>query len=373
MPKRSKRSKVLLSKSSRTRTRTSSARHTIGLSKVLRKDKTRKVLSILGYLKQFNKFYKSLSTIEKSTLSSYKGIGYNSINKYLYNNNKLNELHVSQELFVFKLKEHFSKNTKDLLDISSINPSNIKLLVELYVNKNIVEPINNIDKIFQNPLIPKLTGKELLYRGTREHSITTKNSKIGDEIVIKNFVSSSTQQSISEMFITHKAKDSCCMYVLTNIKDIPFIYLPWNIKASSKLSKYDISQTFNEEFEMLLPRGLKFKITDKKMNDYKIIDSWGSRLHTKKMSFAQLDKIANKLNIDINELSKMSESEIQNIYDKMSIKIQTYYLTYIGRDETKPIEPYIYDPKLNLHIYPPRNMKQIQSKGFPMQQDNNTN
>ena len=109
------------------------------------------------------------------------------------------------------------------------------------------------------------------------------------------------------------------------------------------------------------------------MIDYKMMDSWGESLHTKKMSFAKLDKIATKLNIDINDLSKMSEKEIQNIYEKTSIKIQTYYLTYIGREENKPIEPYIYDPKLNLHIYPPRNMKQIQPKGFPMYQENNNN
>jgi hypothetical protein len=256
-------------KSKYSRTQTSSSRQTIGLSKVLRKVKTHKVLSILGYLKQFNKFFKALSTIEKSELRSYKDFGYISINKYLFNNNKLNELYISKELFVDRLKEYFSKNTKDLVDISIINPSNLKQLVELYVNKNIIDPINTIDKIFQNPSIPKLTGKELLYRGTRDHSITTKNSKIGDEIVFKNFVSSSTQQFVSEMFIKHKSKDSCCMYVLTNLKDIPFIYLPWNIKASSKLSKYDISGTFGEEFDQPLTNSL-----DNLTNLQKLTFSW---------------------------------------------------------------------------------------------------
>lgn len=349
------------------KSQSSLSRHTLGISKILRTVKTRKILSILGYLKQFNKFFKSLSFAEKSMLSLYKGFGYYNINKYLFSNNKLNELDVQQS-FVLELKEHFSKNTKDFIDFNSITPNNIKLLVELYVNKNIVESINIIDKIFQNPLIPKLTGKELLYRGTNEHSITTKNSKIGDEVIFKNFISSSTEQSISERFIKHKTKDSCCMYVLTNLKDIPFIYLPWNIKASSKLSTYKITQTFIEEFELLLPRGLKFKITDKKMIEYKTMDQWDGILHTKKMSFAQLDKIATKMNIDINELSKMSEEEIKNIYEKTSIKMQTYFLTYIGCEENKPIQPYVYDPKINLHIYPTQKLKSKSNTNLSIQQ-----
>ena len=214
-----------ISKRNISKSRKSSSRRSISD----KKEKAKKIISMLSNLKKFTLFYKNLKPIDKEALQNYKYNGYIEINKYLFNGVKLNDLYINNGLFLTKIKKYFSKDTINFMDIKSINPGNIKPMVELYINKTIVEQINTIDKIFKSPNIQKLQGNELLYRGTRGHSITTKNSRVGDEVIFKNYISTSTDQSISERFMFNpKVKDKlCCMYIFHNMKDVPFIYLPW--------------------------------------------------------------------------------------------------------------------------------------------------
>ena len=284
------------------RSRKSSSRRSISD----KKEKARKIISMLSNLKKFTLFYKNLKSDEKEALQNYKYDGYIKINKYLYDGIKINDLFINNYEFISKIKKYFSKDTINFIDIKSINPGNIKPMVELYVNKTIVEQINTIDKIFQSPNIQKLQGNELLYRGTRGHSITTKDSRVGDEVIFKNYISTSTEQSISENFIFqgNPKEKVCCMYIFHNMKDVPFIYLPWEIKNSDKLSKKTISQSFDDEFEFLLPRGLKFKVIKKELIDYKSNDNWDTSKIMKKMSFDKFAKLLSSSNVNWSSSSR---------------------------------------------------------------------
>lgn len=334
------------------RSRKSSAKRSISD----KKEKTRKIIRMLSNLKKFTLFYKNLKPIDKEALQNYKYNGYFEINKYLFNGAKLNDLYINNELFLSKIKKYFSKDTINFMDIKSINPGNIKPMVELYVNKTIVEQINTIDKIFHLPNIQKLQGNEILYRGTLGHSITTKNSRVGDEVIFKNYISTSTEQSISENFIFQRninpKEKVCCMYVFHNMKDVPFIYLPWEIKNSDKLSKKTISQSFSDEFEFLLPRGLKFKIIKKELIDFKNNNTWKIFQSIKKMSFDKFSKLLSSSGISIDKmhLSKMNDEDFKKLYDKITNKILTYHLEYIRQEPVEPLPPFIYNSNINLHI-----------------------
>jgi hypothetical protein len=315
------------------------------------REKTKKILTMLSNLKKFREFYKELKLEERETLQDYKYSGFYKINKYLYSGNKMQDFNIDNR-FLNDIKKYFSKETKDLVDIKSINPGNIKKYVELYVNNKIVKSINTIDKIFQSPKIQKLQGNELLYRGTHGHSITNKTSRVGNEVIFNNFISTSTEQYISEQFMTnHELKDKiCCMYILTNMKDVPFIYLPWEIKNSDKLNKKYISQAFSDEFEFLLPRGLKFKISKREYIDYKFSNNRMAFNSIKKMSFDKLSKLVKNKDMDLDNLSKMDDEDFKKLFDKLSNKILTYHLEYIGQEPIEPISPYNYNSNINLHI-----------------------
>lgn len=327
----------------------------------IQRTKTKKIITMLSNLKKFTDFYKKLSADDKKTLQNYKYNDYIEINKYLYNGNKLKDLYIDQYEFLDKIKSLYSKNTVQLLNIKSINPGNIKQYVELYVNKNIVEQINAIDKIFSSPNIQKLNGDEILYRGTMGHSITKPTSRIGNELIFKNFISTSTEQTISERFMyqrLNKNKEKhCCMYIFHNMKDVPFIYLPWQIENSQKLHKKYISQAMADEFEFLLPRGLKFKIIKKELINYKTIENRFILNQFKKLSFDKLSKLLVNMGVDTNSISlskdhlkTMDDETFKKLYNKMSMKIQAYHLEYIGQEPINPIQPYVYKSDINLHI-----------------------
>jgi len=318
-----------------------------------KKEKARKIISMLSNLKKFTLFYKNLTSNEKEALQNYKYTGYIKINKYLYDGIKINDLYISNFNFLVEIKKYFSKDTVNFIDIKSINPGNIKPIVELYVNKTIIEQINTIDKIFQSSNIQKLQGNEILYRGTGGHSITTKNSRVGNEVIFKNYISTSLEQSISENFLfqrNSKKEKVCCMYIFHNMKDVPFIYLPWQIKNSDKLSKKTISQTFSDEFEFLLPRGLKFKIIKKELVDFKT--TWEMDQSVKKISFDKFAKFITSAGISIDKmnLSKMNDEDFRKLYDKISNKILTYHLEYISQEPVEVLPPFVYNSKINLHI-----------------------
>ena len=325
---------------------------------------------MVNNLKNFKMVYKKFTKDTKEALIFYKSYGYHMMNSYLYNNLKIKELYINP-YFIREIRKYYSANTKQLIDLTSINPGNVQSLIELYVNKNIVEKINILDKIFLIDNIPKLSGDEILYRGTNKHSITKKSSKVGDIVVSKNFMSTSTELNISENFTflympmgkqkKTQNNDMCCMYVLHGLKDIPYVYIPWFITKAHVFEKLLISQIPSDEFEFLLPRGLKFKITkiESKVYRYSM---------TKNMSFSNLDKIistSKQNNLSSSKIKTLNNNNVRRIFEKTNKKILTYHLEYVGQEPLTPIPKYNYDSSINIHIQTPQSNSPLKTS-FPI-------
>ena len=304
-------------------------------------DSTKKVLKTHSNIIKFLKFYKNISKIEKDTIQSYKGFAYIGINKYLYNNHKLKELSINEWDFNNTIKNLYSNDTKNLFNFKNINIEKLPEYIELYINNTIIKDITILDKLFINKDIPKLNGKEVLFRGTSGDTYTTSKSKIGDTLIFNSFTSSSTNIDVSKNFINHEINKKnvvCCLYVLNGLKDIPYIYIPWSVHKNQMKSK--ISSSIYDEFEYLLPRNLKFKI--KKIET--ILDDNIS--YTTQITFAKLNKILKKTKAN----TKAKANSDNNILKKINNKIKIYHLDFVEHLPVEPLEPYKYDSSLQLHI-----------------------
>ncbi len=323
--------------------KSSSSRHTIKNTKTrFHKYSTKKkILKTHSNLKKFNNFYKHISSIEKETLIGYKNFNYISINKYLYNHNNIKEFNIDYKDFGENIKSLYSNTTKGLFNYKNISVENLPKYIELYVNKLIINKIHILDKLFTHKNIYKLSGDEILYRGTAGHTITNDKNKIGDEVVFNSFTSTSTNKDVTEYFINgvynksppkkHNLNSSiCCLYILHGLKDVPYIFIPWKNVIKSQLKSH-IKFSLNEEFEYLLPRNLKFKI--KKIET--IIDDNVST--SSLLTFEKLDKI-------------MKHTKINNLYKKINNKIKVYHLDFVEQLPVVSLEPYKYNSKINLHI-----------------------
>ena len=322
---------------------------------------SKNLIKMLSNITKFKEFYKKLSKPDKEILNFYKdassGVGYIHINKYLYNNT-IDEINLSEIINYYDVnkKKLFTNNTQNLFDINKIDMTKISKFVEYYINKNIVNNINNIDKLFMNKNIPKIDGIDVLYRGTKGDTQTSKKSKIGDEIIFKNFLSTSTKMdnatSFSNNFFNKKSKVkyNCCIYILYNVKNIPFIYLPWNIKQNKSLDNFKINMVTSDEFEYLLPRNLKFKIInityDVKPSEYDL----------NKLRFKDFGEFVDKKHIkkdDTDDHRNINNNDYDLIKEKIFKKIKVYHLEFIEQLPITEIPQYVYSNKINLHINKP--------------------
>jgi hypothetical protein len=297
---------------------------------------TKKVLKTYSNIKKFKNFYKNISKIDKLTLQAYKGSEYRVINNYLYNHNNLKELKIDEWSFGNTIKNLYSDNTKQLFNYKNINIEKLPNYIELYINKFIVNKINILDKLFTTKDIPKFNGNELLFRGTQGETITSIKSKVGDEVIFNSFTSTSTNKNVSRGFMYGKSDSNnvlCCLYILYGLKDVPYIYIPWNIIKSKQMKGY-ISDSIYDEFEYLLPRNLKFKI--KKID--KILDDTVS--FSSSITFEKLNKILKK-------------TKNSNLYKKINGKIKVYHLDFMEQLPVEPLPPYVYNPKINLRFEKP--------------------
>ena len=304
-------------------------------------DSTKKILKTHSNIIKFLKFYKNISKIDKDTIQIYKLSGYIGINKYLYNNHKLKELSINEWDFNNTIKNLYSNDTKNLFNFKNINIEKLPEYIELYINNTIIKHITILDKLFINKDIPKLNGKEVLFRGTSGDTYTTSKSKIGDTLIFNSFTSSSTNIDVSKNFINHKINKKnvvCCLYVLNGLKDIPYIYIPWSVHKNQMKSK--ISSSIYDEFEYLLPRNLKFKI--KKIET--ILDDNIS--YTTQITFAKLNKILKKTKANTKANTKAKANSDNNILKKINNKIKIYHLDFVEHLPVEPLEPYKYDPSL---------------------------
>lgn len=135
--------------------------------------------------------------------------------------------------------------------------SNKKKYVENNIN-NFIETINIIDNLF-------LKGRKIkdivVYKGISSNLF----KNVGDTFTFNNFLSTSIHNIVAETFANLKSDDddNCCVCVLQNISKLNYIYLPWNIQKNIFNDK--INDILLNEFEILLPRGLTFKLVKKEV------------------------------------------------------------------------------------------------------------
>jgi hypothetical protein len=206
-----------------------------------RKFNLERVGKILNILPKFTKFYSKLSPNELMAVKFYKGSGSYFQSDLLVNysiNGKGKNIPQIEIKFPFSLfdEESFRKdifqngtelipfnNSFDIKDLSKYIENSYKARITL---------LNRLDKIYDRKDCPKMTGEEILFRGMNT-TPDTKNLKVGDTYLFKNFISTTIDRSVAEMFSGNQ-----CIFIFINMKDIPFIYMPNSKQNSDNFSKF---------------------------------------------------------------------------------------------------------------------------------------
>ena len=217
-------------------------------------------------IKKFKQFYKNLNASERNIIDFYKRWGYQNMNRFLYSGYKLEILWFPDYMGFFQedQRKYIPKYLQKYMNYKTKKFINEPEFITLFMNNEIINRVYEMDKLYTKPDTPKLNGTEILYRATEGEVLTNKNTKIGDELIFQNYMSTTTRKTVSLNFTNIKTSDdthSCCLFILYNMKNIPYIYLPWDVVYKHKnINNSDIKYADDDEFEYLLPRNLKFEI-----------------------------------------------------------------------------------------------------------------
>jgi len=240
------------------------SRRDITLKEIRAHDVTR-ASKILRLVPKFIAFYKKLDPMQIAALKYYKGPG------SYFQSNLLADYSNTKKVEKRELPFPFYKNMDTMFyrDILGKEKMNAIYEVELpaaanfdkYIDQSYgkrVELLNHLDSVYDRPDCPKLTGDEILFRGMSEVSAAITKLKPGDTYLFKNFISTTIDRKVSENF-----SGGDCVFVLTGLKDIPFVYMPGRKQHDDEpyttfLSKISLTWDLSE---ITLPRNLEFEIT----------------------------------------------------------------------------------------------------------------
>lgn len=258
----------------------------------IRKFDVERVGRILDILPLFNNFYSKLSANEIMAVKYYKGAGSMFQSKLLaeYNADSKNSKEKRELLFPFhlyqeqRLRLDIFPNGTDLLPFNkSLDIKELPKYIETSYKARITL-LNRLDNIYDRKDCPKMTGKEILFRGMGINP-AIKKLKVGDTYLFKNFISTTIDRNIAEQF----SRDGS-IFIFMNMKDIPFIYMPNSKMYSNDFSKFIMAQEpLSDISEYTLPRNLEFKI---EKIETKPINSMNGMDNTN--SFAKLQKTLKK-------------------------------------------------------------------------------
>ena len=99
----------------------------------------------------------------------------------------------------------------DIKDIPNYIKHNYKARIKI---------LNDLDSIYNKPDCPRLSGNEILFRGMNLPK-TFKKYKAGDTFIFKNFISTTADRNIAEVF-----SNGGVLFVLQDLTNIPFLYMP---------------------------------------------------------------------------------------------------------------------------------------------------
>ena len=256
------------------------------------------------------------------------------MNQYLFNDNNIpifrypSHIPPMNDLYEGEFGE-IVKNIKK----SYILPADaIPDLVTNVVNMN-VKFINILDSIFSNSNIKKLTKDTVLFRGMRIDPSDVKKYQLNKEITFKNFISCSINLDTSLQF-----SGKCCLFKIINIEEIPYIYLPWNIcqgenyytKQYNYMDDEEPISLDGDEYEVLLPRNLTFKVIQVRQTPVDISKHWG---------FTKFNSLTNK---EIYKQDTIDEEYIKKNLDKILPNVLVITLEYVKQEPLKPVPDYRY-------------------------------
>jgi hypothetical protein len=195
-------------------TRSHNTRNTL-LNKQHMKDKVKldinKYIKVYKLIQKFKLFYKNLSYNELFVIKNYDYNGYKYINRFLYNNNKITELFFDKYIFYKKNKYLLTKYFTKHINYKTKTFKNNAKFISFYMNDIIINSINTFDNLFIYSLeyINKLKDYDILYIADivntgntgNTSDIINNNIHIGDDVIFKNFISSSIDKKISFSFM----------------------------------------------------------------------------------------------------------------------------------------------------------------------------
>lgn len=264
-----------------------------------RKFNVERVGKILDILPQFAKFYSKLTPDEIMAVKFYKGYGsffqsklladYKTASDKKAKKGKKGEKKQRELSFPFNIfqensfRQDIFQYGNDLLPFTkSFDIKELPKYIETSYKARITL-LNRLDTIYDKPDCPKMTGEEILFRGMGE-TPDTKNLKVGDTYMFKNFISTTIDRKIAENF-----SEGQSLFVLMNMKDIPFIYMPNNKMYTKNFTQFMMNQDPLWDFsEYTLPRNLEFKI--EKIDKKPVQSEWGGN----NISFTKLQQILKK-------------------------------------------------------------------------------
>ena len=237
-------------------------KRTITLKQVRAYD-VHRATSILRLMPKIIKFYQKLTPQQIASIKYYKGPGSYFQSELIadYNTTKDKE----RELRFPFYKQEDKSFYRDILgqtkmdaiyDIELPAATNFQKYIEQSYGKRI-SILNTLDTVYDHKDCPKLLGNEILFRGMRAIP-AIKKLKVGDTYTFKNFISTTLDRQVSENFGSGDT-----IFVLTGLKDIPFIYTPnGKLRDDSNYVEFIKENMIIQDLsEITLPRNLEFEIT----------------------------------------------------------------------------------------------------------------
>ena len=318
------------------------------------KNDTNKVVKMYLNIKKFKHFYKNLNARERKVIHFYKTWGYENMNRFLYSGYKLEKLIFPDYMGFFQedQKKNIPKYIQKFMNYKTKEfiPKLIPKFITLFMNKLVIDRIYEIDKLYTKKEVPKFDGTELLYRGTNGAIITIitdKNTKIGDELIFKNYTSASSNKKIALSFSNIKTSDdnhSCCLFILYNMKNLPYIYLPWyDVYKHKNINSSDIKHADDDEFEYLLPRNLKFEIINITIG--LPVNNTKSYVNKK---FKQINKTMKQIQMSHLEKNSLSKKDYKIVIPELFKDIKVYHLKFIEQLEIETFPEYVYNKDIEI-------------------------
>jgi hypothetical protein len=233
--------------------------------KALRAHDVNRAHRVIKMVPKLIAFYKKLEPMQIAALKYYKGPGsyFQSMLLANYSNTKKSEKR--------ELPFPFRKFMDTMFYMDILGKEKMEAIYELelpsavnfdkYIDQSYgkrVELLNHLDSVYDRPDCPKLTGDEVVFRGMSEVGTAITKLKPGDTYTFKNFISTTLDRKVSENF-----SEGDCVFVLSGLKDIPFLYMPGGKHRGDEsyttfLSNISLVWDLSE---ITLPRNLEFEVT----------------------------------------------------------------------------------------------------------------